>query len=560
MWRVLRRRFSDVVLKRETIETDVAIVGAGPAGLAAAIKLKQLKPDLDVTIVEKGVEVGAHILSGNVFEPRALDELLPKWKEMDSPIKTPVTSNELYMMTESSYYSIPHSLLPDSLDNNGNYIISLGDTCRWMGKVAEEMGVNIFPGFAAAEVLTSPEGYVEGIATGNFGVGKDGKPKENFQPGIEIRAKQTLFAEGCRGSLSEKLMKNFKLRNYNDGEREVAPQTYGIGLKEVWQVKPEKFKQGAVIHTISWPLDATTYGGGFIYHHQNNQVHLGLVIALDYRNPYFSPYKELQRFKTHPLVSQILEGGECIGYGARAVNEGGFYSVPKLTFPGGMLIGCSAGFLNTAKVKGTHNAMKTGMMAAEAISEGLDRGEIQGKELWSYYTKYRKSWVWDELYEVRDFRQGFFTNLYLGSARAFLNNKLLKGQRWSFGLSQKGEVHPDHECTGYATDYKPIEYPKPDGKLTFDLLTNLARTNTNHESDQPIHLKIKPGKESFPKEVSLKLYAGPEQRFCPAGVYEFINGNLQINAQNCIHCKTCDIKTPGNYIDWTVPEGGGGPF
>lgn len=552
MWRLVKRAFTS----REVINCDVAIVGAGPAGLSAAIRLKQINPEIDVYVIEKGAEVGAHMLSGNVFEPRALNELIPNWKDLNTPIKTSVAEDEFYVLFENRGIKVPQFMVPDSLHNEGNYVISLSEFTKWLGSYAENLGVNILSGFSASEYLLNEKGYVEGIATGEVGVGKDGKKKDSYNPGNEIRAKQTMIAEGCRGSLSGVLQKKFNLTNYFDGDRHVSPQCYGLGVKEVWKVPDNKIRPGLVVHSVNWPLDSKTQGGGFLYHETSGNIHVGLIVGLDYKNPYISPYKEFQRFKTHPIISKHLEGGECIGYGARAVNEGGFYSVPKLTFPGGMLIGCAAGFLNPAKIKGTHTAMKSGMLAAEAVAEALTREEAEGTELFKYYELYRNSWIWQELYKVRGVREGFRKNLWFGLAHAFVSYNFLGGKKFLVSDSHKS----DSACTGFAKDFKPIEYPKPDGVLTFDLLTNLSRTGVNHEHDQPVHLKIKPGMEKSPTEHSLNLYAGPEQRFCPAGVYEFIDNKLQINAQNCIHCKTCDIKTPSEYIQWTPPEGSGGPF
>lgn len=550
MWRLIRRSFT-----REVVDCDVAIVGAGPAGLSAAIRLKQINPEIEVCVVEKAAEVGAHILSGNCFEPRALNELLPDWKNMDSPIKTPVTEDEFWVLTEKRGLKVPQFLVPKPLHNEGNFIISLSETVRWLGAHAESLGVNIYPGFAASELLTDPSGCVQGIATGDFGISKSGEKKDSFQPGIEIRAKQTMIAEGCRGSLSGDLIKRFKLTDYFDGDRKVKQQHYGLGIKEVWKVDPEYFKSGLVIHTVNWPLDSSTQGGGFLYHEMPGFLHVGLIVSLDYKNPYINPYKEFQRFKTHPVIRKYLEKGECIGYGARTVNKGGFDAVPKLTFPGGMLIGCSAGFLNPVKIKGTHTAMKSGMLAAEAVAEALRLNEAEGTEIFKYYENYRNSWIWEELQRVRGVSEGFKKNFWFGMTHAFISYNLLGGS----SMFNFKDV-PDSQSTGLAKDHKKIEYPKPDGILTFDLLTSVSRTGTNHESDQPSHLKIKEGMEQKPTDLSLRNFDGPEQRFCPAGVYEFVEGKLQINAQNCIHCKTCDIKTPSEYIKWTTPEGTGGPF
>ena len=559
MWRFVRRAFAS----REVIECDVAIVGAGPAGLSAAIRLKQINPDFDVVVLEKAGEVGAHIVSGNCFEPRALDELLPKWREMDTPIKTPVTSDEFYLLTETGGVKIPQFLVPKPLHNEGNYVISLSETVRWLGTYAESLGVSIFTESAASEYLVHADGYIEGVATGDKGIGKDGKKKPNYQQGIEIKAKQTMIAEGSRGSLSGLLQKKFNLTQYFDGDRHVRPQSYGIGLKEVWKIDPSRLRPGLVMHSVNWPLDSKTQGGGFIYHEVTGHVHIGLIIGLDYRNPYINPYKELQRYKQHPIIRKHIEGGECIAYAGRVVNKGGFYAVPKLTFPGGMLIGCSAGFLNPIKIKGTHTAMKSGMLAAEAVAEALTREEATGKELFSYYTKYQNSWIWKELHEVRSVSDGFKRNLWFGLGKAFISYNFLGGGGFlpeTSDNSKSPKFKSDSESTDFARDHKPIEYPTPDGVLSFDLLTNLSRTGTNHEHDQPSHLKIKQGMENTPEMFSLKVFEGPEQRFCPAGVYEYVDKKLQINAQNCIHCKTCDIKTPAEYIVWTPPEGGGGPF
>jgi len=554
MWRRCLRRLSTLP-PREQIACDVCIVGAGPAGLAAAIRLKQIDANIDVAVVEKATEVGAHILSGNVFEPRALNELLPNWKRMDSPIRQPVTKDVFLLLTQDSYVLMPSFLMPPMLSNLNNYIISLSDLCRWLGKHAEELGVNIYSASAASEALFDPEnGHVVGVATRDFGLNKSGQPGENFQRGVEIRAKQTLIAEGCRGSLSQALQTHFNLRDFNDGERTVAPPNYGIGLKEVWQVPDQNIDPGLVQHSVHWPLGHKNTGGTFMYHETPNRVHIGMVVGLDYKNPYLSPYHEFQRMKLHPVFRSRLEGGECISYGARALNESGFYSVPKLVFPGGALIGCSAGFMNTAKIKGTHTAMKTGMLAAEAVADALQRGQAEGKEVWKYYEMYRSSWVWEELKAVRHFRNGFHRNIWWGQAYGAVS-LMLKGNHPVL----KQHYTSDSESTGLAVDYKPIDYPKPDGKLTFDLLTNLSRSGTNHTHTQPSHLRIK-DELAFKPEYSFSQHAGPEQRFCPAGVYEFVDGKLVINAQNCVHCKTCDIKTPSEYIRWTVPEGGGGPF
>ena len=431
----------------------------------------------------------------------------------------------------------------------------MGRFVKWLGEQAEELGVEIYPGFAASEVLYNESGHVEGIATGDMGIAKDGSHTENYTRGIEIKAKQTIFSEGCRGFLSEQLIKNFKLREFKHDGNQIVNQTYALGVKEVWKVPDEKFKRGYIQHSVGWPLGMKNGGGTFLYHKDDNEVHVGMVVALDYKNPYLSPYKELQRSKLHPSIKTHLEGGECISYGARTINEGGYYAIPKLTFPGGLMVGCGAGFLNVPKIKGSHNAIKSGMVAAEEIVKALDRDDSPGQEVYQYYTALKESWLWKELYSTRGARDGFHYGLIPGLINSWFCINLLKG-----GSLLKSKVKPDSETTGFAKDFKPIDYPKPDGVLTFDLLTNLSRSGTNHEANQPAHLRIKPGQEETAKQYSNKLYGGPEQHFCPAGVYEYDDEqNLVINAQNCVHCKTCDIKTPGEYIHWTVPEGSGGP-
>lgn len=535
------------------MEYDVVVVGAGPAGLSAAIRLKQLNEGMSVCVVEKGAQVGSHILSGNCFEPRALNELIPDWKEKGAPLDQAVTDDKFYFLTEKGSFPCP---TPPSLNNHGNYIISLGALTSWMGEQATALGVEIYPGFSASEVLFGDNGEVQGIATSDMGVGKNGEKKDTFTRGMELKGKQTLFSEGCRGSLSEQLMRRFNLRENCD------PQTYGLGLKEVWEIDPKKCQPGLVQHTIGWPVkDIHTWQGTFMYHLAPNKILIGMVVGLDYKNPYLNPYNEFQQLKTHPLVSEVLQGGKCISYGARALNEGGFQSIPKLTFPGGALVGCSAGFLNVPKIKGSHTAMKSGMLAAEAVFEQMQNGDVAGVECANYETKVKESWIYQELKQVRNIHPSMkYGGLPFFAAYSGLELFITKGRvPWTFHNNKE-----DWEKTEKASEHKPIEYPKPDGKLTFDLLTNLARSGTNHEGDQPTHLTIKPDQARAPADVSLAEYDGPEGRFCPAKVYEFVKepsgeAKLVINAQNCLHCKTCDIKTPANYIKWTVPEGGGGP-
>ncbi|OMO68036.1 Electron transfer flavoprotein-ubiquinone oxidoreductase [Corchorus capsularis] len=529
---------------RECIEYDVVIVGAGPAGLSAGIRFKQLcqekNADFSVCVVEKGAEVGAHILSGNVFEPRALNELLPLWKQEEAPINVPVSSDKFWFLTKDRAIS-----LPCPFDNKGNYVISLSQLVRWMGVKAEEFGVEIYPGFAASEILYDADNKVIGIGTNDMGIAKDGSKKENFQ-----RGRITLLAEGCRGSLSQKIMKKYKLREKVQAQH----QTYALGIKEVWEIDEKKHKPGAVLHTLGWPLDSKTYGGSFLYHMNDRQISIGLVVALNYHNPFLNPYEEFQKLKHHPSIKSLLEGGTVLQYGARTLNEGGFQSIPYPVFPGGAIIGCSAGFLNVPKIKGTHTAMKSGMLAAEATFGVLH----DGSNMDAYWDALRNSWVWEELHKTRNYRPAFEYGLFPGLAISALEHYVLKGKS-SFTLKHG---KPDHEATDVARLHSPIQYPKPDGILSFDVPTSLHRSNTNHDHDQPAHLRLRD--PSIPETVNLPEYAGPESRYCPARVYEYVPNEenelkLQINAQNCLHCKACDIKDPKQNIEWTVPEGGGGP-
>jgi electron-transferring-flavoprotein dehydrogenase len=503
-------------------------------------------------VIEKGSEVGAHILSGAVLEPRALNELFPDWKERGAPLNAPVTAERFMFLTEKGGITCPNFLLPPPMHNKGNYVISLGNLCRWLGEQAEAMGIEIYPGFAAAEILYDDTGAVRGVATGDMGITRDGERGPNYQPGMELHAKYTFFAEGCRGNLGKLLMERFNLR---DG---VEPQSYGIGLKELWEVDPAKHQQGLVVHTAGWPLDNETYGGSFLYHLENNLVSVGFVIGLDYKNPYLSPFEEFQRFKTHPKIRPTFEGGRRIAYGARALNEGGIQSLPKMTFPGGLLIGCDAGTLNMPKIKGTHTAMKSGMLAAEAAFAALSAGGTE-RELVAYTAAFDASWVKQELVEARNVRPAFKWGLLLATLYTGIDQVLLRGRApWTLKLG-----HVDHESLRKASESKRIEYPKADGVITFDRLTDLSFSATNHEEDQPAHLTLRD--PNVPVAINLAEYDAPEQRYCPAGVYEIVrdedgtNPRLQINAQNCVHCKTCDIKDPTQNIVWVVPEGGGGP-
>ena len=537
--------------ERESMEYDVVVVGAGPSGLATAIRLKQLcaerGTDLSVCVIEKGSEVGAHILSGAVVEPRALNELFPDWKERGAPLETPAREDRLLFLTASRAWRLP---TPPQMHNEGNYIVSLGNVCRWLGEQAEALGVEIYPGFAAAEVLYHEDGRVKGVATGDMGIGKGGEQTERYQPGMELHARQTVFAEGCRGSLTKRLFERFGLREGVD------PQTYGIGIKELWEVDPARAQAGLVIHTVGWPLDTSTYGGSFLYHLGSNQVAVGFVVGLDYQNPYLSPYEEFQRFKNHPAIRPTFEGGRRIAYGARALSEGGLQSLPRLTFAGGLLVGDTAGFLNVPKIKGTHTAMKSGMTAAEALYDHLTGGD--GPEVTTYPERLRRTWLWDELNTVRNIRPSFHWGFWAAMGYGALETYVLRGKSpWTL------HNHADHAQLKRKGQYQPIDYPKPDGVVTFDRLSSVFLSSTNHEEDQPSHLRLRD--PAAPIAVNLAEYDAPEQRYCPAGVYEIVrdaegrNPRLQINAQNCVHCKTCDIKDPTQNIDWVVPEGGGGP-
>jgi electron-transferring-flavoprotein dehydrogenase len=532
---------------REAMEFDAVIVGGGPSGLAAAIRLKQLAPDAAVCLVEKGSEVGAHILSGACLEPRALNELIPDWQEKGAPLDTPAADDRFLFLTATRSFRLP---TPPQMHNHGNYIVSLGNVCRWLATQAEELGVEIYPGFAAAELLEE-DGRIVGIATGDMGIGKDGQPTDNFQRGMELRARYTLLAEGCRGSLSKQIIRKFSLRDHCD------PQTYAIGIKELWEIPAANHKPGLVEHTIGWPLDSGTYGGSFVYHFGDNLISFGFVIGLDYRNPWLSPFEEMQRFKTHPEMRKHFEGGRRISYGARALNEGGLQSIPRLTFPGGALTGDAAGFVNVPKIKGTHTSMKSGMIAAETVAEALAAGGAQ--DLAAYETKLRESWVWEELSLVRNVRPSFAKfGLWGGLAYSAIDTYLLRGKApWTFH-----HAHPDNDTLLDAQSAPRIEYPRPDGVLTFDRLSSVFISNTNHEENQPAHLRLAdPG---VAISLNWERFRSPEARYCPAGVYEIVGAEegeprLQINAQNCVHCKTCDIKDPAQNINWVTPEGGGGP-
>ena len=541
--------------ERESMEYDVVVVGAGPAGLAAAIRLKQLAAErsheVSVCVLEKGSEVGAHILSGAVMDPRALNELFPNWRELNAPLNAPVSEDRFHFLTETGTIKVPPFMLPACFQNHGNYVVSLGNVCRWLGQQAEALGVEIFPGFAASEILYGSDGRVLGVATGDMGMGRDGKPTAAYQPGMALHGKYTFFAEGCRGHLGRQLQRHFALCERAD------PQVYGIGLKELWEIQPDRHQRGLVIHTAGWPLENDTYGGSFLYHMENNLVAVGFVVGLGYGNPYLDPYEEFQRYKTHLAIRPFFEGGKRIAYGARAIAAGGLQSLPKLVFAGGCLIGDDAGFLNASRIKGSHAAMKSGMLAAEAAFASIVAGD-SGDELTDYPDAFRSSWLHEELHRARNFKPWMSKGLLTGTLMVGIDQMVFRGRApWTLH-----HQHADHETLKTKQESRPIEYPKPDGVIAFDRLSSVFISNTNHNEDQPCHLTLKDA--AVPIKVNLELYDAPEQRYCPAGVYEIVretdgSPRLQINAQNCVHCKTCDIKDPTQNIVWIAPEGGGGP-